>query len=73
MPKSILLIKDNPDDEALALRALRKLNFVNQVFVARDGAETPGFLFARGTYANCKVHELSAVILFDLKLPQVDR
>src|SRR5262249_10805873 len=34
----ILLVEDNPDDEALTLRALKKNNIVNQVVVARDGS-----------------------------------
>ena len=35
---AILLVEDNPDDEALTLRALRKNNVANEVVVARDGA-----------------------------------
>lgn len=37
--KIILLVEDNPDDEALTLRALKKNNIQNQIVVARDGAE----------------------------------
>jgi hypothetical protein len=33
----ILLVEDNPDDEALALRALAKNNIANRVDGARDG------------------------------------
>ena len=36
----ILLVEDNPDDEALTLRALKKNNIRNQVAVARDGVES---------------------------------
>jgi two-component system, response regulator len=72
MLKSILLIEDNPDDEALALRAMSKMNIVNQVIVARDGAEALDFLFATGSYTNRKPQDLPAVILLDLKLPKVD-
>ena len=35
--KVILLVEDNPDDEALTLRALKKNNILNEVVVARDG------------------------------------
>ncbi len=35
----ILLVEDNPHDEALTLRAFRKNNITNEVAVARDGAE----------------------------------
>jgi two-component system, response regulator len=72
MLKSILLIEDNPDDEALALRAMSKMNIANQVFVARDGAEALDFLFATGSFAHRKPQDLPAVILLDLKLPKVD-
>ena len=49
--KMILLVEDNPDDEALTLRALKKNNIGNQVFVVRDGAEALDFLFCTGAYA----------------------
>jgi two-component system response regulator len=35
----ILLVEDNPRDEALTLRALRMNNIANEVVVARDGVE----------------------------------
>jgi two-component system, response regulator len=72
MLKSILLVEDNPDDEALALRAMSKMKISNQVFVVHDGAEALDFLFATGTYANRTLVELPAVILLDLKLPKID-
>ena len=37
--KFILLVEDNPDDEALTLRALEKNNIANKVVVTRDGVE----------------------------------
>ena len=40
--KPILLVEDNPDDEKLTLRALKKNNIVNPIVVARDGAEAAG-------------------------------
>ena len=38
-PKTILLVEDNPDDEALAIRALKRHHVSNQVIVAHDGVE----------------------------------
>src|SRR5260221_6801756 len=46
--KSILLVEDNADDEALTLRALKKNNILNDVVVARDGAEAIDYLFGSG-------------------------
>src|SRR5579864_8215684 len=70
--KVILLVEDNPDDEALTLRALRKHNVTNQVVVAHDGAEALEWLFATGQHSNRDAHTVPQVILLDLKLPKVD-
>lgn len=70
--KSILLVEDNPDDEALAMRALRKNNILNEVVVARDGAEALDYLFGTGTYAGRDMGIMPSVILLDLKLPKID-
>ncbi len=71
-PKIILLVEDNPDDEALTLRALKKNNILNEVVVARDGVEALDFLFATGTYTGRDISIMPQVILLDLKLPKVD-
>lgn len=70
--KLILLVEDNPDDETLTLRALKKNNIGNKVFVVRDGAEALDFLFCTGAYADRDPREIPQVILLDLKLPKVD-
>jgi CheY-like chemotaxis protein len=69
---AILLVEDNPDDEALTLRAFRKNNVTNEVVVARDGAEALDYLFGTGTYANRDVTLLPQVVILDLKLPKID-
>ena len=70
--KLILLVEDNPDDEALTLRAFKKHNIGNRVVVVRDGAEALDFLFCTGAYADRDPRDKPQVILLDLKLPKVD-
>lgn len=70
--KVILLVEDNPDDEALTLHALERNNIVNTVVVARDGVEALDYLFARGEHEVRDVHELPAMVLLDLNLPRVN-
>lgn len=69
--KTILLVEDNPDDEALTLRALQKNNILNDVAIVRDGAEALDYLFCQGSYAT-REPSSPAVILLDLKLPKID-
>jgi two-component system response regulator len=68
--RSILLVEDNPDDEALTRRALSKNNIQNEVFVARDGAEALDWLFGTGSHAGHPA--VPELVLLDLKLPKVD-
>ena len=70
--KVILLVEDNPDDEALTLRALRKNNILNEVVVARDGAEALDYLFGAGAWAGRDTRVQPQLMLLDLKLPKVD-
>jgi two-component system, response regulator len=66
--RRILLVEDNPDDEALTLRALKKSNILNEVTVAHDGAEAVARLFEGDRTDTAR----PALILLDLKLPKVD-
>jgi two-component system response regulator len=70
--KVILLVEDNPDDEALTLRALKKNNILNKVVVARDGIEALDYLFGTGAHAGRDVSNQPQIVLLDLKLPKVD-
>ncbi|HEY3145988.1 MAG TPA: response regulator [Dongiaceae bacterium] len=72
MPKVILLVEDNPDDEALTLRALKKNKIANSVVVARDGVEAVDYLFGTGAHAGRDANDLPQIVLLDLKLPKLD-
>lgn len=68
----ILLVEDNPDYEALTLRALQKHNILNEVVVARDGAEALDFLYGTGAYAGRDLDVMPEVVLLDLNLPKIN-
>jgi CheY-like chemotaxis protein len=70
--KMIMLVEDNPDDEELTLRALRKAKIANEVVVTRDGSEALEFLFGTGAYAGRDLSRMPAVVLLDLKLPKLN-
>jgi two-component system response regulator len=71
MAATLLLVEDNPDDEALALRAFRKCNLAAEVVVARDGQEALDYVFSAGEYSG-RSGQLPQVVLLDLKLPKID-
>lgn len=68
--KVLLLVEDNPDDEALTVRALRKNQILNEIVVAHDGAEALDLLFGRGARAGNPI-PLPQIVLLDLRLPKV--
>lgn len=69
--KMILLVEDNPDDEALTMRALKQSKLANEIVITRDGNEALEFLFATGKYEGRDVSHTPAVVLLDLKLPKL--
>jgi CheY-like chemotaxis protein len=69
--KIILLVEDNPDDEALTLRALKQSKLANEIVITRDGTEALDFLFGTGAYAGRDVTSTPGVVLLDLKLPKL--
>ncbi len=69
--KAILLVEDNPQDEMLILRALRRANLTNPVDVARDGQQALDYLFRQGDYASREGPDLPVVVLLDIGLPRL--
>lgn len=70
--KTILLVEDNADDEALTIRALKKNNLANKIDVVRDGAEAIDYLFCKNKYKDRDMHMSPQLILLDLNLPKMN-
>ena len=70
--KVILLVEDNPDDEELTVRALRKNKISNEIVIARDGVEALDYLLGTGAHAGRDTRHQPQVVLLDLKLPRLD-
>ncbi len=62
--RRVLLVEDNPDDESLTRRGLRRCGADAEVIVACDGAA------ALETLGN--MADLPDLVLLDLKLPKLD-
>jgi two-component system response regulator len=69
--KVILLVEDNPDDQALLLRAMKKNRLANEIVVANDGAEALDYFFGRGAFEGRDLSIQPELVLLDLKLPKV--
>lgn len=70
--KTILLVEDNPQDEMLTLRSLRKANLANRVDVVRDGQQALDYLFRQGEFAGREGPELPTVVILDIGLPRLN-
>ncbi|MEQ8339274.1 MAG: response regulator [Cyclobacteriaceae bacterium] len=70
-PVEVLLIEDNPDDAALAIRALKEF-MTNEIVWLKDGEEAMNFLFGKERYKGRDISVKPKVILLDLKMPKVD-
>ena len=66
----ILLVEDDPDDEALVLRALRAARLSNPIDVRHDGAEALTYFFGEEGDTNHRV-PVPTIVLLDLNLPKV--
>ena len=71
MKGPILLVEDNPDDQQLTVRALKKNNISNEIVIAEDGVQALDYLFGTG-HGNQEARQRPALVLLDLKLPKVD-
>jgi two-component system, response regulator len=70
-PVEILIVEDNPSDAELTIRALKKNNLANELYVAEDGQEALDFIFCKGKFESRHATRPLKVIFLDLKLPKV--
>ena len=70
--KAILLVEDNPDDQVLLKRAMKKNHLANEIVVANDGVEALDYLFGTGTFEGRDTLAQPELVLLDLKLPKMD-
>jgi len=68
----ILLVEDNPDDQKLTVRALKKNHITNDIVIAEDGVQALDYLFGTGHFAGRNPHQRPSLVLLDLKLPKID-
>src|SRR5438874_12237228 len=66
----VLLIEDDPDDEALVLAALHGHEGI-EVRPLSDGVQALDYLFRSGAFAHERT-ELPRLVLLDLKLPKLN-
>lgn len=62
--RAILVVEDDPDEEALLLRALKATDYDGEISVARDGQEAIDYLLNEG-------NPPPRLIILDLKLPKM--
>lgn len=67
----ILIVEESPRDAELIIRALRKNNLANNVYVAEDGEEALDFIFCSGKFKGRSFDNFPKVVLLALKLPKI--
>ena len=69
---TIVIVEDNPDDEALMLRAFKQHKLTNEIVALRDGVEAIEYLLGTGAYEGRDTTLMPQVVLLDLKLPKLN-
>ena len=69
--KSIVLVEDNPQDEMLIIRALKKANIANQIDIVRDGQQAVDYLLNQGEFHDPAGRGIPVLVLLDIGLPKL--
>ena len=70
--KTFLLVEDDPRDIELVENEFNEAPLNIQLQVVRDGVEAMQYIVGHGPYADCEKYPSPAVIILDLKMPQLD-
>jgi len=70
--RKIMLVEDDPDEQVLTLRALKKNDIGDDVVVARDRAEALDYLFDAIEHTGRDINAVPRLILLGLKLPKMN-
>ena len=65
----ILLVEDDPGDQEITRRALRRDGFLADLKIVGDGYEAMDYLLRKGAYADASLSPRPDLILLDLNLP----
>lgn len=71
LPVTVLLVEDNPADQAMARRTLAHLDFQVDLQIAADGEEALDYLLRRNDSADEAMSPRPDVIFLDLNLPRI--
>ena len=71
MPRTVLLVEDEPNDVFFMQQAMKKADIANPIQVASDGQQAIDYFKGAGKFANREEFPLPCLVLLDLKLPYV--
>lgn len=69
--QELLLVEDDENDIELSMRALKGVDLLSRVHVAKDGKEALDYILGKGDETEESVGHNPIVVLLDLKLPKI--
>jgi two-component system, response regulator len=70
--KELLLVEDDDNDIELTLRALKGVNLLNKIHVAKDGQAALDYVLGMDKNDEATLHSFPLAVLLDLKLPKIN-
>ncbi len=69
---AILLVEDNPADQRLTQRALKRGSLDVKLIIVNDGQEAMDYLLGNEPFSNRTIHQIPDLILLDINMPRMD-